>query len=51
MGNPAKQKGWISEYGHNLSFDTNGIAICPESKEEYRLLNNNVTKIENVLTK
>ncbi len=48
MGNPAKQKGWISEYGHNLSFDTNGIAICPESKEEYRLLNNNVTKIENV---
>ncbi len=45
VGNPAKQMGWISEYGHRLSFDKNGIAICPESKDKYRLQENKVSKI------
>jgi UDP-2-acetamido-3-amino-2,3-dideoxy-glucuronate N-acetyltransferase len=45
VGNPARHSGWMSEYGHRLRFDHTGIAICPESKEEYRLENNTVTKI------
>ncbi len=45
IGNPARQKGWMSEYGHKLNFDANGIAICPESKEKYELKNNLVRKI------
>jgi UDP-2-acetamido-3-amino-2,3-dideoxy-glucuronate N-acetyltransferase len=36
IGNPARQTGWMSEYGHRLKFDTNGIAVCPESKQEYK---------------
>ncbi|MCC6690903.1 MAG: N-acetyltransferase [Bacteroidia bacterium] len=46
MGNPARQKGWMSEHGHKLEFDKNGIAICPESKEKYKLENNKVQKIK-----
>ena len=45
VGNPARQLGWMSEYGHKLDFDTNGVAFCPESKEEYKLENQTVTKI------
>lgn len=45
VGNPSKQIGWISEYGHRLTFDDSGIATCPESKEKYQLKNNNVTKL------
>lgn len=45
VGNPSKQIGWISEFGHRLKFDENGIAICSESQEKYKLENNNVTKI------
>jgi len=45
VGNPARQIGWVSEYGHRLVFDDNGIAICPESKQKYRLDNNIVTRI------
>ncbi len=45
VGNPAKQIGWISEYGHRLYFDKNGIAICKESKEKYQLQNGLVHKI------
>lgn len=45
VGNPAKQIGWMSEYGHRLHFDNDGIAICPESKEKYKLENNTVRKI------
>ncbi|MCD6112642.1 MAG: N-acetyltransferase [Bacteroidales bacterium] len=45
IGNPAKQTGWMSEYGHKLNFDENNIAICPESKEKYILKNNTVKKI------
>ncbi len=45
VGNPAKQIGWISEYGHRLNFDDKGFATCPESHEKYQLKNNAVTKI------
>lgn len=46
VGNPAKQLGWVSEYGHRLNFDNNGLAICPESDEKYKLENNQVIKIQ-----
>lgn len=45
VGNPARQLGWMSEFGHRLTFDNNGIAICPESNEKYELKNNQVQKI------
>ena len=45
VGNPSKQIGWISEFGHRLDFDENGLAICPESKEKYQLKNDLVHKI------
>jgi UDP-2-acetamido-3-amino-2,3-dideoxy-glucuronate N-acetyltransferase len=45
VGNPAKQIGWVGEYGHRLNFDENNRAICPESKQEYLLENNLVSKI------
>lgn len=45
VGNPAKQMGWISEYGHRLSFNKEGVAICPESKDRYKLENGRVSKI------
>jgi UDP-2-acetamido-3-amino-2,3-dideoxy-glucuronate N-acetyltransferase len=44
VGNPAKQIGWVSEYGHRLNFDSNGIALCPETKQEYLLQNNSVIR-------
>ncbi|HTJ12465.1 MAG TPA: acyltransferase [Dinghuibacter sp.] len=44
VGNPARQTGWVSEYGHALAFDWNGVATCPESGQEYRLDNNKVTR-------
>lgn len=45
IGNPARQTGWMSEYGHKLKFSSEGIATCPESGEKYQLKNNSVTKI------
>jgi UDP-2-acetamido-3-amino-2,3-dideoxy-glucuronate N-acetyltransferase len=45
MGNPARQTGWMSEYGHKLNFDKKGYAVCPESEERYHLENGNVSKI------
>jgi len=45
VGNPAKQIGWVSEYGHRLNFDENNTAICPESKQKYILDINMVKKI------
>lgn len=45
IGNPARQAGWMSEYGHKLQFDANGRATCPESKEAYELMNGVVTKL------
>lgn len=46
VGNPARQKGWMSEFGHRLEFDQNNIAVCPESKQEYLLENNTVKRIK-----
>lgn len=46
VGNPAKQIGWVSEYGHRLEFNEEGIAICKESKQEYQLLQNSVERIK-----
>ncbi len=45
VGNPSKQIGWISEFGHRLNFDSKGFAICPESNEKYQLKNDFVNKI------
>ncbi|MCB0854685.1 MAG: N-acetyltransferase, partial [Bacteroidetes bacterium] len=45
VGNPARQTGWISEHGHRLTFDRNGEAVCPESREQYKLSGNKVEKI------
>ncbi len=47
VGNPARQMGWMSEYGIRLEFDADGIAICKESGDKYQLLNQTVKKIEN----
>ena len=44
VGNPAKQTGWMSEYGHRLEFDGDGYAECPESHERYRLEKGTVKK-------
>lgn len=44
VGNPSKQIGWMSEFGHRLAFDTNGTATCPESGHRYLLQNGKVTK-------
>jgi UDP-2-acetamido-3-amino-2,3-dideoxy-glucuronate N-acetyltransferase len=46
VGNPARQTGWVSEYGHLLEFNKEGIAICKESNQEYLLENNNVKRIK-----
>jgi UDP-2-acetamido-3-amino-2,3-dideoxy-glucuronate N-acetyltransferase len=45
VGNPARHSGWMSEYGHRLHFDENGIAVCPESQIKYKLENNSVQKL------
>nr|NQU94222.1 N-acetyltransferase [Bacteroidota bacterium] len=45
VGNPGRQKGWMSEFGHRLHFDENGMALCPESKEKYQLKDGRVTKL------
>jgi UDP-2-acetamido-3-amino-2,3-dideoxy-glucuronate N-acetyltransferase len=45
VGNPARHVGWMSEFGHKLSFDSTGIAICSESGEKYKLDNFRVSKL------
>ena len=45
IGNPARQTGWMSEYGYKLIFDENGFATCPGNNETYKLENNSVTKL------
>lgn len=45
IGNPARQKGWMSEYGEKLKFDSTGFAVCPESKERYQLNDGLVSKV------
>lgn len=46
VGNPARQIGWISEFGHRLEFKESGIATCPESRQEYKLENNQIIRIK-----
>ncbi len=46
VGNPAKQIGWVSEYGHRLNFDENGMAECIETKQKYQLWDKVVSRIE-----
>lgn len=46
VGNPAKQIGWVSEYGHRLEFDSAQIATCKESNQQYKLENNTVKRIK-----
>ena len=45
VGNPAKQLGWMSEYGQRLRFDKEGFAVCSESGEKYQLTGEKVEKI------
>ncbi len=45
VGNPSKQIGWISAYGHRLHFDDAGIAVCPESHEKYKLQGDSIEKL------
>ncbi|MBN1159166.1 MAG: N-acetyltransferase [Bacteroidales bacterium] len=45
LGNPARHAGWMSEYGHRLNFDGNGLAVCPESGENYRIKDDRVEKL------
>lgn len=44
LGNPARQTGWMSEYGCQLKFDAEAMAVCAESGERYKLINGQVTK-------
>jgi UDP-2-acetamido-3-amino-2,3-dideoxy-glucuronate N-acetyltransferase len=44
IGNPARQTGWMSEYGHKLKFNPEGLAVCPESQDKYMLENGKVSK-------
>lgn len=46
VGNPARQIGWMSEYGHRLEFDALNKAVCPESQQEYILENGQVRIIK-----
>lgn len=45
VGNPARQTGWVSEYGHKLAFNSNGVAVCPETGQQYQFSNNQVKRI------
>ena len=45
LGNPARHAGWMSEHGHRLHFDESGVAVCPESKEKYKLEDGKVRKL------
>lgn len=45
VGNPAKQIGWMSEYGHRLDFNDEGYAVCEEEGSKYKLEHNTVKKI------
>jgi UDP-2-acetamido-3-amino-2,3-dideoxy-glucuronate N-acetyltransferase len=46
VGNPARQIGWVSEYGHKLEFSEQGIAVCTETGQEYRLTDGKVERIK-----
>ncbi|SHI49627.1 acyltransferase [Pseudozobellia thermophila] len=46
VGNPGRQIGWVSEYGHRLNFNEDQLAVCPESGQEYKLDGNSVIRIK-----
>ena len=46
VGNPSRQIGWVSEYGHKLEFDKEGYGFCNETNQKYRLLKNIVERIK-----
>jgi UDP-2-acetamido-3-amino-2,3-dideoxy-glucuronate N-acetyltransferase len=46
VGNPARQTGWMSEFGYKLKFNPDGMSVCPESQENYRLENGKVRKVQ-----
>lgn len=46
IGNPARFAGWMSEFGHKLKFNDQGIALCPESNQRYQIENDEVKKID-----
>lgn len=46
VGNPARQIGWVSEYGEKLNFNEVGIAVCPATGEVYQLMNDEVKRIQ-----
>ena len=46
VGNPARQIGWVSEYGEKLSFDDSGKAVCPATGQIYQLTNDEVKRIQ-----
>ncbi|MBO7234616.1 MAG: N-acetyltransferase [Paludibacteraceae bacterium] len=46
VGNPARQIGWVSEYGEKLNFNEEGIAVCPATGEVYQLMNDEVKRIQ-----
>jgi UDP-2-acetamido-3-amino-2,3-dideoxy-glucuronate N-acetyltransferase len=45
VGNPGRQTGWMSEFGHKLNFDKDGFAFCQESGEKYELKSNSVRRV------
>ncbi len=45
VGNPAKQTGWMSEYGHKLKFNEHHLASCPESGQIYETRDGIVKRI------
>ena len=46
VGNPARRTGWMSEFGHKLKFDAEGMAKCPESGQQYQLKDGKVSRSE-----
>lgn len=46
IGNPARQTGWMSEFGHRLEFNSEGMAVCPESGQKYQLKDHKVIRID-----
>lgn len=46
VGNPAKQIGWVSENGHKLEFNADNNAFCPETGQEYELINNDLKRLK-----
>ncbi len=46
VGNPAKQVGWMSEFGERLNFDNEGLSLCQKTGSKYQLTNNSINKID-----